>query len=552
MPDWSEAAAAAEAHQRAGRHAEAALGFREAARLDPLRAEGHFRLAHVLISAGDAAGALPALHRTLALTPSFTGAWNNLGLALAGRSRLPAAAYALKRAIASNPSGGEGWNNLGNLLMQAADPEGAVACYRRAVERAPSDSIAHANLVNAIRLLDGIGPADELAECRRFVERHAALPAVPLPARSRDPDRRLRIGYVGADSFRFHTAAMSILPLVEAHDRDAVEVVCLSDTPPGAEDEITARFRAATRFVPTRGLTDEAMAAAIAAEGIDIAVDVIGYPRGSRLLALARRPAPVQANLLLMGSFGMDAVGWAIGDDLLTPPGSERHFTETLARIDLAFVYASLLPVPEVSALPAAGGRGVTFGSLNQPSKLSPRCLAAWARILTRVPGSRLLLKGKALGDATIAGRVRATFAAHGIDSRRIDLRAWTVTQASHLDSYRKIDIALDPFPYGGVITTCEAMSMGVPVVSLEGERVLGRYGSAFLKTVGLGDLVAKDEDAYVEIAAGLAHDRERLTDIRKSLRARMAASRLCDAAAFARGVESAYRRMWREWCLAS
>ena len=202
--------------------------------------------------------------------------------------------------------------------------------------------------------------------------------------------------------------------------------------------------------------------------------------------------------------------------------------------------------------LPAAGGRGITFGSLNQPSKLSPRCLSAWARILTRVPGSRLLLKGKALGDATIAGRVRATFAAHGIDTRRIDLRAWTVTQASHLDSYRKIDIALDPFPYGGVITTCEAMSMGVPVVSLEGERVLGRYGSAFLKTVGLGDLVAKDEDAYVEIAAGLARDRERLTDIRKSLRARMAASRLCDAAAFARGVESAYRRMWREWCLAS
>ena len=261
MPDWSEAAAAAEAHRRAGRHAEAALGFREAARLDPSRAEGHFRLAHVLMSAGDAAGALPALHRTLALTPAFTGAWNNLGLALAGRSRLPAAAYALKRAIASNPAGGEGWNNLGNLLMQAADPEGAVACYRRSVERDPSDPVAHANLVNAIRLLDGIGPADELAECRRFVERHAALPAVPLPARSRDPDRCLRIGYVGADSFRFHTAAMSILPLVEAHDRGKVEVICLSDTPRGAEDEITARFRAVARFVPTLGLSDEAMAA---------------------------------------------------------------------------------------------------------------------------------------------------------------------------------------------------------------------------------------------------------------------------------------------------
>ncbi len=552
MPDWSAAAAAAEAHQRAGRHAEATIGFREAARLAPSRAEGHFRLAHVLLSAGDAMGALPALQRTLALTPSFTGAWNNLGLALSARSRLPAAAIALKRAIATHPPGGEGWNNLGNLLMQAADPEGAVACYRRAVERDPLDPIAHANLINGIRLVDGVGPEDELAECRRFAERHAAVPAVPLPERSRDPDRRLKIGYVGGDSFRFHTAAMSILPLVESHDPGAVEVVCFSDVPPRAEDEITARFRAAARFVSTLGLTDAAAAEAIAAGGVDIAVDVIGYPRGSRLLALARRPAPVQANLLLMGSFGMEAVGWAIGDDLLTPPGSERHFTERLARIDLAFAYAPLGPVAEISALPAAGGRGVTFGSLNQPSKLSPRCLATWARILTRLPSSRLLLKGRAFGDATIAGRVRAAFAGHGVEARRLDLRAWTMTQASHLDSYRKIDIALDPFPYGGVITTCEAMSMGVPVVSLEGERVLGRYGSAFLKTVDLADLAAKDEGAYVEAAIGLAKDIGRLSGLRRGLRARMAASRLCDAAAFARGVESAYRRMWRDWCRAS
>ena len=438
MPDWSEAAAAAEAHQRAGRHAEAALGFREAARLDPSRAEGHFRLAHVLMSAGDAAGALPALHRTLALTPAFTGAWNNLGLALAGRSRLPAAAYALKRAIASNPAGGEGWNNLGNLLMQAADPEGAVACYRRSVERDASDPVAHANLVNAIRLLDGIGPEDELVECRRFAERHAALPAMALPARSRDPDRRLRIGYVGADSFRFHTAAMSILPLVEAHDRDAVEVVCLSDTPPGAEDEITARFRAAAQFVPTRGLTDEAMAAAIAAEGIDIAVDVIGYPRGSRLLALARRPAPVQANLLLMGSFGMDAIGWAIGDDLLTPPGSERHFTETLARIDLAFVYDPLSPavLAVMAKLAAEAGRagvpitvcgemagrpleamtliGLGFSSLSMTAGALPS-VKAMIRSLKVGPLSSYLFRLIEAPDRSVREILRAYAADHGI-----------------------------------------------------------------------------------------------------------------------------------------
>jgi len=525
--------------------------LKDAIRQDPARPEHHFRLAHALQSDGDAAGALAALRRTLALVPSFTGAWNNLGVLFAARGRLPASAVVLKRVVAADPTGSDGWNNLGNLYLQMGDAASAVACYRRATEHAPASPIPHSNLINAMHLADGIDAAAELAECRRFAARHAAsLEPVPT-TRPREPNRRLTVGYVGADTFRFHTAARSILPLVEAHDRTQVEVVLFSDVPPGAEDEITGRFRAAGRYVSTVGLSDAALADTIAREGIDIAVDVVGYPRGSRLLALARRPAPVQANLLLMGSFGMDAVGWAIGDDTLTPPGSERHFSERLIRLDRAFVFDPLYEAPKVSSLRGAGGTGITFASLNQPSKLSPRCISAWARILAAMPASRLLLKGRSFVDATVAARVRAAFAYHGIDGRRLDLRGWTASQASHLDTYRKVDIALDPFPYGGVITTCEAMWMGVPVVTLEGERVLGRYGAAFLKSVGLGDLVAADENAYVEIAVGLARNQMRLTELRTTLRQRLAASRLCDGAAFARGVESAYRHMWREWCSA-
>lgn len=520
-----------------------------AVRDNPLDPESQFRLAGALQAAGDAAGTSAALHRTLALVPSFTGAWNNLGLLVAMRGRLPQAALFLRRAIFTGPSGPDGWNNLGNVLLQVADVDAAVACYRVAVEKDPGNAVLHSNLINGIRLVDGIDAAAELAECRRFADRFAA-PLTPLVhARPRDPDRRLTVGYVGGDSFRFHTASRSILPLVEAHDRNAVDVVLFSDTPPGAEDEVTARYRAAARMVPTRGLSDAALAEAIVREGVDVAVDIIGYPRGSRLLALARRPAPVQVNLLLMGSFGMDAVGWAIGDDLLTPAGSERDFSERLERIDLAFAFDPLLPTPPVSALPAASGFGVTFASLNQTSKLSPRCIQTWARILARVPKSRLLLKGRAYADATVAGRIRSIFARHGIEGRRLDLRGWTVTQATHLDTYRKVDIALDPFPYGGVITTCEAMWMGVPVVSLEGDRVLGRYGSAFLKAVGLAELAAADESAYVDAAVALASDLGKLAETRKTLRSRMAASRLCNGDAYAREVEGAYRRMWRDWC---
>lgn len=529
--------------------ADAIARLDEAARRNPLDPESQFRLASALQSAGDAAGAFAALHRTLALVPAFTGAWNNLGLLLAMRGRLPQAAMSLRRAIFTSPDGPDGWNNLGNILLQVSDVDAAVACYRVAVEKSPANPILHSNLINGMRLVDGSDAAAELAECRRFADRFASPLEPVAQARPRDPERRLTIGYVGADSFRFHTASRSILPLVEAHDLKAVDVVLFSDVPPEAEDEVSARYRSAARVVPTRGLSDAAVAEAIVREGVDVAVDIVGYPRGSRLLALARRPAPVQVNLLLMGSFGMDAIGWAIGDDLLTPAGSEPGFAERLKRIDLAFVFDPMLPTPQVSSLPAAGGGTVTFASLNQTSKLSPRCIATWARILAAVPKSRLLLKGRAYADATVAGKIRTMFARHGIDGRRLDLRGWTVTQATHLDTYRKVDIALDPFPYGGVITTCEAMWMGVPVVSLQGERVLGRYGSAFLKTVGLPELVAKDEAAYVEAAVGLAGDLGRLAELRRTLRARMAASRLCDAAAFARAVEGAYRAMWRDWC---
>ncbi len=524
----------------------------EAIRRNPLDPEGHFRLANILQATGDAAGAAAELHRTLALVPSLTGAWNNLGLILAARGRLPAAAANLRRAITTSPEGPDGWNNLGNVLLQVADAESAVACYRAATERDPANPVLHTNLINGMRLVDGSDAAAELAECRKFAERHAAPLAPMTPARPRDPERCLKVAYIGADSFRFHTASRSILPLVEAHDLKAVEPVLFSDVAPGNEDEITARYRAAARMVQTRGLSDAALAEAIAGEGVDIAVDIVGYPRGSRLLALAHRPAPVQVNLLLMGSFGMDAVGWAIGDDRLTPAGSERGFCERLERIDLAFAFDPLLPTPAISSLPAAVGGNVTFGSLNQTSKLSKRCLAAWARILAAVPNSRLLLKGRAYADATIAGRIRTAFARHGVEGRRLDLRGWTVSQASHLDTYRKIDIALDPFPYGGVITTCEAMWMGVPVVSLEGERVLGRYGSTFLETVGLSELVAKDDAGYVDAAVGLASDLGKLAEMRKGLRARVAGSRLCDRSAYARAVEGAYRRMWRDWCRAA
>jgi predicted O-linked N-acetylglucosamine transferase (SPINDLY family) len=534
---------------------------RRALRLAPDHPQLSFNLGNLLAALGrDASAARDdaarAFRCALALDPAMTGAWLNLGTAGQQGGHLLAATRAAARALALDPSHAEAWNNLGLLRLETGEADAAIEAFRQALRCAPRYGQAHANLIGALHLADGVSAADELAECRRFAAIHASASA-PLhdrdrgrdsdpdrcrdPDRYRDPDRRLRIGYVGADAFRVHTASVSLLPLVEAHDPAEVEIVCYSDVRDRDADWVSERFARAARLVPTVSLSDRDLARRLRDDAIDIAVDVVGYPRGSRLLALAERPAPVQVNLLLMGSFGLDAVGFAIGDEALTPPGAEKGFSETLLRIDLAFVYEPLTPAPEPR--PRKPGP-VVFGSLNQAAKLSPRCLATWARILQRLPEARLLLRARAYGDAGVARRFAEAFARHGVSPERIELRGWA--SSAHLEAYGEIDIALDPFPYGGVITSCEALWMGVPAIALEGERVLGRYTAVFLKSLGLSELAAGDPEAYVEAAVALASDPERLAGLRAGLRRRMSASRLCNPTAFARQLEEAYRAMWR------
>jgi protein O-GlcNAc transferase len=573
---------AGEAARLAGRPREAVLAYRRLLACEPSFMPAQANLALVLersgavflgralaldpghgllwFNRGNLLGHAGSYRRALVLEPPLSGAWLNLGaLALAaGAHQRALRAFARSAWLsASAPvAAAVALRNLGLVRLELGETAAALADFARALAADPGYWPAHADLIGALRLAEGIDAAAELAEVRRFAVAHARPPAPPapvMPARDRDPERRLRVGYVGADAFRRHTAAVSLLPLIEAHDRSQVEVVCYSDVPAGGRDGVSGRFAALARVVDTQALSDAALAWRIAADGIDIAVDVIGHARGTRLLALAAKPAPVQASLLLMGSSGLPAMDYAIGDGELTPPGAERGFSERLLRIDRAFVYRPLLVLPALPALPALAARAeagpVVFGSFNQLAKLQPGCIAAWSRLLERLPGSRLILRSRALGDAAGAARIAAAFAAHGIAAERLDLRGWA--RAQHLEAYGEIDIALDPFPYGGVITTLEALSMGVPVISLEGERVLGRYGGVFLRELGLGDLVAGDAAAYVEAAVALAQDRERRTRLRSSLRRRLAASRLADGRAFAGALEGAYRQMWRHWCAA-
>ena len=497
---------------------------------------------------GRAATASRFLRRAVALNPAATGLWQNLGLVVRGLGTLMRAVVAFGRATALQPDNATALEALGWTLHLIGDAAGAASAYRRVLAAEPDRAEVHASLILTLNCLPDVDAEAILAEQRIWDARFARPLGGQPAATGRDPERRLRVGYVAIEGFRAHTAAVTLLPLLEAHDRRAVEIVCYSDVM--RPDNVTRRFREiADEWRDTVALDDHQLAEQIRQDRIDVVADLYGYPPGSRLLALARRPAPVQINLLPMGSFGLDAVPWMVGDERLTPKGTERWFREQVVRLPLAFCYWPLRAAPTIGPGPLSRGEPVTFGSFNQPAKLSNRALGLWGRILRALPEARLILKAMAFADAAARQAFLHRASSAGLDVSRVLALPWIEDGAEHLAIYGQIDIALDPLPYAGVITTCEALSLGVPVVTRAGDRLLGRYGATFLPAVGLADLVAESDDAYVKTAIALAADPSRLAALRQTLGRRFAASAICDAGSYARSVEAAYRHIWQRWC---
>ncbi len=527
-----------------------ALGFGRALALDPQAADALNNLATQRHQQGDRASASRLLRRALAVQPEGSGLWQNYGLVIRTQDALMKAIGAFGRSIALSPGNAVAHEALGWTLHLVGDAPGAADAYRRTLALDPDRADVHASLILTLNCLPEFGAEAILAE-QRIWDARFARPLGGSPAETdRDPDRRLRVGYVAVEGFRSHTAAVTLLPLIEGHDRDAVEIVCYSDVPRSRFDNVTRRFQELSDTWRDCGeLDDAALAACIREDRIDVVADMYGYPPGSRLLALARRPAPVQVNLLPMGSFGLDAVKWMVGDARLTPPDTESWFSETVVPLPLAFCFWPLRSMPEVRPGPLSRGGPVVFGSFNQPAKLSERSLHLWGRILAALPGSRLVLKAMAFADPLARDAFLRRAWKAGLDPARVDALAWIADGGHHLSIYGEIDIALDPTPYAGVITTCEALSLGVPVVTRAGDRLLGRYGATLLDAVGLGDLVAESDDAYVATAVSLARDPASLASLRTTLGRRFAESAICDAKSYARSVEAAYRVMWRSWC---
>ena len=300
------------------------------------------------------------------------------------------------------------------------------------------------------------------------------------------------------------------------------------------------------------GWTDERVADKVWENKIDILVDLAGHTAGNRLRVFARKPAPVQVSYLgYPGSTGLSEMDYRLTDSLADPPGkTELLHSEKLLRLPVCnWCFNEPDDAPMVGPLPAYAAGSICFGTFNNFTKASPAIMDMWAAILNAVPSSRLIMKFRGLGEKSVRQQIHQCFASRGVRAERLEIRGHEPNPVSHLKAYNEVDIALDTFPYHGTTTTCEAMWMGVPVVTLAGSSHVSRVGVSLLSSVGLPEMIAQTPQQYVEIAVGLARDLPRLADLRLTLRPRMRASPLMDAPRFARDIEAAYRQMWRIWC---
>jgi len=489
----------------------------------------------------------PLLQRLIAEYPDDARPVMTLVEVLLAQQRSDDAVALLERRLASHPDDAQAHERVARLYRDAGFMDKALASFERVAELRPEQ--AHAGTVVLFQRL--FVAHDRARHFERHVEwgRRFAAPDPGWNGNHPDPQRALRIGYVSAD-LNLSSALNFIEPLLANRSAGQFEAVCyLSST---KNDRATARMRElADGWHDVAGLDDDAFCRRVRADAIDILVDLNGHTSGNRLTAFARRPAPVQATYLGYGATtGVPAIDWRLTDARVDPPGSEVFYVERLLRLPTCmWCFVPGTDAPEVSPSPAAESGHVTFASFNQAPKLSDRALAAWARILARVPGSRLMVVGIPQGAGQ--RRIVAALEAGGVARERVTLLE-RVSFARFMALHAQADIALDSFPYCGGATTCHALWMGVPVLTLTGAETMARSGASLLGAAGMTDWVAGEEEDYVDKACAFAGRAGELAGLREGLRERVRGSALCDAPRFMRDVESGYRDMWRDWCARS
>jgi len=533
-----------------GRLQDAVASCRKAISINPGLAEAHNTLGGSLHALGQWEEAVASCQKAITLKPDFTGAFINLGYALNRLGRLDDAVTSFHQALALNPDFAEAHYQLGNTSYKLGRLDDALASTRKALALKPDLTIAARNLLYLTLYIPGLTPEERFAEHSRFSETQTRdiTPQAEKLTNDAAPDRRLRIGYLSSD-FINHPVGTNVFPLLSCHDHENFEVFCYADVQ--RPDAMTQRFQSCVEhWRPIVGMPDADVARMIRADAIDVLVCLAGHFGNNRPLVCAHRPAPVQVSFHDGATSGLAEMDYWLTDSFLHPLETTEKFTEQLYRLPVLYQYPGSEEAPPIEPLAADTNGFITFGSFNNPAKINEAVIDLWAQILKSVAGSRLMLKYKNLyGQASLQNFLLERFAAGGIDADRIIFETSSDSVSEHLAQYAKIDIALDPFPFNGATTTFQALSMGVPVISLAGDTFIHRAAGSMLVQAGLDDLAVETPQAYVACAKELAGDLPRLRSLRTSLRDRLAASPLCNAAAYARDVEAAYRDMWRGWC---
>lgn len=550
-PDWDEAwFHCGSLLGQGGRLEEAEGALRQAIEIRADYGEAHCALGAVLSDQGRAEEGVAACRLAISAAPNLAEAWTNLGNGLERLNQFEEAEQAHRQALTLDPNSPLIHYNLGNLLAKFWRLDDALGCFRAALKCDPAYGPAAGNL-----LIHSIYHPDQSEES--LYNQHIKLnPLRPtetghqVPTSDVDPGRKLRIGYVSPD-FRTHSCAYFIEPLLAGHDAGRFEIFAYSDV--DKPDGVTARLRALVdHWRDGKGLSDEAVAEAIRNDGIDILVDLAGHSANSRPRLFQLNPAPVQVSWLgYPSTTGLGEIDYRLTDSIADPVGpADRFHSEKLVRLEDGFLcYQPPAKIPDIAPSPHLANGYITFGSFNNLSKVTPQVIALWSRILQSVPNSRLLLKGRMLDVPPARANILASFEDAGISSDRVDLHHWIPREQSPLTLYSKVDIALDSFPYNGTTTSFEALLMGVPVLSLTGERHAGRVGASILTHIGTAELIAATEDAYLTAAVDLAQSPDQLTAYRRDLRQQLTTSSLGNGPAFSDKVEAAYVRMWQDWC---
>ena len=521
--------------------------WRKVLALDPLHAKANVNLGLVLQHTGRGDEALQCYRDAAAADSALAQAWFNLGALLLERGQPADAVEPLRTALQLDP-GQAGWHAaLGSALMEVGAPRDAVNSLQAALQLDPSMQRTHSEILHALNLVPGLTPERLHEEHMEWARRHAGSARGREHANGREPERRLRVGYLSAD-FRDPSVSICMQPVLAWHDQSGFDIFCYSDAV--AEDPVSWRLRARNvTWRSTAELSDDQLVAAIREDRIDLLVDLAGHSAGGRRMPVfARKPAPLQVAWLgYPCTTGLEAMDYRITDRHVCPDGFERYYAERLVRLPGSqWCFKSEFDAPDVAPLPSTLQQAVTFGSLHDLAALTPEVIALWARLLKRVPGSRLIIAAR--GADRPAARLAEKFADAGVGPGRIDVLG-DLSAASQLQLHGRIDVNLDVFPCSGAAAALRSLWMGVPFVSLRGPAFASRNAAGILDEVGLNEFIAETEDGYEETAAALARDRERLARLREELRGRLERSELMHAERFTRGLESAYRKMWRAWC---